>query len=73
METALRNLVRNYQMGLTTAQEFVGQYQSILDTLGAGRHLSEVTNLHMRKLANALVDILSGNGKLIEDINVDEL
>lgn len=73
MEATLKHLIHNYQLGLITAQEFVGEYQRILDTLGAGRHLSEVTNLHMRKLANALVGILSGNGKLIEDINVDEL
>lgn len=65
--------VRNYQMGLITAQEFVAEYQRQLDILGAGRELSEKTNSHMRKLANALVGILNGNGRLIEDIDVDKL
>lgn len=73
METTIRNLIRNYQMGLITAQEFVGQYQQMLDALGAGRQLSEITNLHMRKLANALVGILSGNGRLIDDLDADTL
>lgn len=65
--------LRNYQMGMITAQEFVAEYQRTLDTLGAGRELSEITNRLMSKLAGELVGILSGNGKLIEDINVDEL
>lgn len=73
MEREIGNLVRNYQMGLITAQEFIGGYQRMLDMLGAGRELSEITNRHMSKLANALVGIVSGNGKLVEDINVEEL
>ena len=70
---SIMQAVRNYQMGLITAQEFVNEYQRHLDTLGAGRELSEITNLHMKKLANVLMGILNGSGKLIEDINVEEL
>lgn len=69
----ITDAVRNYQMGLITAQEFVAAYQRHLDMLGAGRELSEKTDRLMRKLANALMNILNGSGKLIEDINVDEL
>lgn len=73
MEKTIMGLARDYQNGLLNAHDFIIAYQSELDTLGAGRALKELTDAHLRKLANVLVAVLNGNGMQIEDIKAEDL
>jgi hypothetical protein len=67
---ALKQLLRNYEMGFLSPLEFILKYRDILSLVGADTELGAILNQAVTPLANHLAGILRGSELKISDFNI---
>jgi hypothetical protein len=73
MDPKLQEIIENYQMGFTSAFEFLSAYADLLHSYGADQAFCTIWNDHDEELANFIIEMVKSiqrgdhNAKRLED------